>query len=218
MTAAGDTMTAPEPAIPVDRSEPPEGMGLHERIWLSYRDIRGAIRGLIAERPSEARLLFFVLMSDVIFFFSWTLSLVVAPGRETKAQLPIEIALMLIVIFLFRTATLYAFSGIVGAICRMIGGKGAWWETRTAVFWASLAAAPVGVLCALIGAGLLHAALLEESTILLMRFTLGFAVFVYFPSAAVAEAQRFQRTSPVFIVFSVLAVTLGGILMTLAKG
>ena len=211
----------PEPGSLLD--EPDRGMSIGRRLWLSFRDMRAATRDLIDERPSEARLLFLVLLSDVIFFLSWAIMLVVAPGSETRSQLPAEVALMLILIFLCRTAVLYIFSALVGIVCRMAGGQGSWRDTRTGVFWASLAASPIGVLGALIGGMVLHVAdgtsMISGDTVLLVRFCVGFAVFVFFLSAGVAEAQRFKNTSPVFIAFSVLAIGLAAALMAVtAKG
>ena len=145
-----------------------------------------------------------------------------APGAETRTQLPAEIALMLVVVFLCRTAVLYAFSGLVGAVCRAIGGQGSWADTRTGVFWASLAAAPVGVLAAVLAVGALHltrgSGMIDESLIMVMRFSFGFAVFVFLLSAAVAEAQRFRMTSPVFIAFSAFAIAAGAVVIPMVTG
>lgn len=214
----GMTETADEPGALLDA--PDTGMSLHERLALSYRDMRRAVRSLIEEQPSEARLLFFVLLSDVIFFLSWTLSLVVSPGAETRTQLPAEIALLLVLIFLCRTATLYAFSGLVGAVCRLCGGQGSWRDTRTGVFWASLAAAPVGVAAAVVAGlvRLLAGDAVDEAAVVGLRFSAGFVVFVFLVSASVAEAQRFRATSPVFIAFSILAIGLAALALPHLSG
>lgn len=193
------------------------GMGLLERLLGAWRDMRESTRALIAENPSEARLLFFVLLSDVIFFLSRTLSLVVAPGSAASKFLPVEIGIWLILALLGRTLTLYVFSGLVGFVCRALGGQGSWRDTRAAVFWASLVAAPVGVAGALIGAAFerLSASLpiLATDIFVIAPLSIGIVAFVWFVSAAVAEAQRFTRTSPVFMAFAVLTLVLavGGI-------
>lgn len=184
--------------------------GLFTRMAGALSNMRQSTRELIDEGPSEARLLFFVLLSDVIFFLSRTLSLVVAPGSATAKFLPLEIGLWLIGILFLRTATLYLFSGLVGFVCRALGGQGSWRDTRAAVFWASLVAAPIGVLGALIGAGFDRLApafpVFGTDAFVVAPLSLGIVAFVWFVSAAVAEAQKFTRTSLVFMAFSCLSV------------
>lgn len=188
------------------------GMPLSRRVMGAWMDMRASTRQLIDERPSEGRLIFFVLLSDVIFFLARTLSLVVVPAASTQKLLPLEISLWLIGVFVLRTATLYVFSAMVGLVGRAFGSTATWRETRTAVFWASLVAAPVGVLGALIGAGLGHLSaaipLLATDVFVIGPLVLGPVAFVWFISASVAEAHGAKRTSPVFIAFSVLAVAL----------
>lgn len=188
------------------------GMPLSRRVMGAWSDMRASVRALIDERPSEARLLFFVMLSDVIFFLARTLSLVVAPVAATQKLLPMEIGVWLIAAFVLRTATLYVFSAIVCVVARAIGGTGTWRETRTAVFWASLVAAPVGVVGALLGAGLGHLSTImpvfATDPFVIGPLVLGPVAFVWFISASVAEAHGARRTSPVFIAFSVLAVLL----------
>ena len=192
--------------------EVPAGMTLSKRVVGAWSNMRASTRTLIDERPSEARLLFFVMLSDVIFFLARTLSLVVAPNAAAEKFLPLEIGLWLIAIFVLRTATLYLFSGLICLLARMIGGTGTWRETRTAVFWASLVAAPVGVLGAMMGAGLGHLStevpLFGTDPFVIAPLILGPVAFVWFISASVAEAHGARRTSPVFIAFSVLAFAL----------
>ena len=185
---------------------------LWQRMKLSYVDMRAAVRELIAEDPSEARLLFFVLLSDIIFFLSRSLALVISPGAAASEKLPLEIGAILVFVFLARTATLYLFSGAVGAVCRALGGQGSWRDTRTGVFWASLVAAPIGVIGALIGAGMAHlepySPILTNAWVTMIPLLIGPVFFVFYLAAGVAEAQRFRNTSPVFMTFSVLTVIL----------
>ncbi len=194
--------------------EPLKGMSVWARIRLSYRDMRHTTRALIEEEPSEARLLFFVLLSDVIFFLSFGVRLIVSPISAVEDILPVpaQLGSLLLLIFLFRTAALYIFSAIVCIVGRMRGGTASWRDTRAAIFWASLVAAPIGVFGAILGASFSHlepfypifgSMLMAWPTVLI-----GIVAFVFFLSAGVAEAHRFERTSPVFITFSVLTVVL----------
>lgn len=188
------------------------GMTLSKRVIGAWGNMRASTRALIEERPSEARLLFFVMLSDVIFFLARTLSLVVAPNAAAAKVLPLEVALWLIGVFVLRTAALYLFSGVICFFARLIGGTGTWRETRTAVFWASLVAAPVGVLGAMIGTGLGHLAgefpVLGTDPFVIGPLILGPVAFVWFISASVAEAHKARLTSLVFMTFSMLALAL----------
>ncbi|MGF1553451.1 MAG: YIP1 family protein [Paracoccaceae bacterium] len=192
---------------------------LSARIRLSLTDMRRAVRMLLDENPDEARLLFYVLMSDVIFLLNFGLKFVISPsGAALKSEVPAEFAGaiggLLVLCFLVRTASLYVFSAVVAGGCRLLGGQGSWRDTRAGVFWASLVAAPVGVLGALAVTGLdyletLHPSLSTLTTVLYMPAQLiGVVAFVFFVAAAVSEAHRFRATSPVFIAFSVLTVAI----------
>ena len=194
--------------------EPVLGMSLWARLVLSYSDMRRTTRALIDENPSEPRLLFFVLLSDVIFFLSMGVRTVVSPSSVVEHTLPVPAAIGggLIGILLFRTTVMYLFAGAICIVARAVGGKGGFRDTRAGVFWASLVASPVGVMGALVGALLanLEGALpfLSQPIIALPPLWIGVIAFVFFVSAGVAEAHRFARTSFVFISFSVFAVAL----------
>lgn len=192
--------------------EPLTGMSVWARMRLSYRDMRRTTRVLIEERPSEPRLLFFVLLSDVLFFLSRGVSLVVTPSVAVEQSLPVpaQLGMILVLALLLRTAILYLFSALVCVGGRLFGGRASWKDTRTGVFWASLVAAPVGIVGALVGALFANLEGLSPvfaSTVLTWPpLLIGPVAFVYFLSAGVAEAHRFPRTSPVFILFSILTV------------
>ena len=194
--------------------EPVQGMSLWARLRFSYRDMRQATRSLLDEEPSEPRLLFFVLLSDVVFFLSFGVRLVVSPS-ETVAQsmpLPAQIGGALIGILLIRTLSMYVFSALVCIAARALGGEGDFRDTRAGVFWASLAASPVGVFGALVGGAFANLEgvlpVLAHPAIAWPPLYVGVVAFVFFVSAGVAEAHRFRRTSPVFIAFSIVAIAL----------
>ncbi|MEM9783718.1 MAG: YIP1 family protein [Pseudomonadota bacterium] len=211
-----------------DLDEDPEIVRLRQeslsaRIRMSIVDMRKATRLLLDDNPSEQRLLFFVLLSDIIFFLNFGVKFVVAPPEDVNSGMPANFAEMIggiiVICFLLRTATLYLFSGIVALFSRLLGGRGSWRDTRAGIFWASLVAAPVGVVGALIVVGLgylePHIPLAGSQLVQMPAQLIGVVAFVYFVSAAVAEAQQFKRTSPLFITFSVLSVALliGGLLV-----
>lgn len=187
------------------------------RLRLSLTDMRQATRDLLDENPSEPRLLFFVLLSDVIFFLNMGLKFVISPAGEQASQgLPEEFAGavggLITLAFLVRTATLYVFSGMVAVVCRLFGGQGSFRDTRAGIFWASLVAAPIGVAGALLVVALgwleTFAPIFGEPVFMMPAQLLGVVAFVFFVSASVAESHRFRNTSPVFIAFSILTVVL----------
>ncbi|MEO1724139.1 MAG: YIP1 family protein [Pseudomonadota bacterium] len=189
---------------------------LSARLRLSFKDMRRATRLLLDENPTEPRLLFYVLMSDVIFFLNFGMKFAVAPGQNVENALPSELASaiggLVAICFLLRTGTLYVFSGATAFICRQFGGKGSWRDTRAGIFWASLVAAPIGVAGALvvIVMGILAPQLpiLAEPVVQLPAQLIGVIAFVFFVSASVAESHGFKKTSPIFIAFSLLTVAI----------
>jgi len=194
--------------------EPVKGMSVWARMRLSFRDMREATRTLIEEDPSEPRLLFFVLMSDVIFFLSFGVRLVVSPSATVESAVPLPAALgaALVGVLLLRTLTMYVFAGLVTILGWPFGGRGGFKDLRAGVFWASLVAAPVGVFGALVGAVFAN---LETSQPIFAHpllawppLLIGVVAFVYFLAAGVAEAHRFRRTTPIFWLFSVLTVVI----------
>jgi hypothetical protein len=194
--------------------EPLTGMSVWARMRLSYHDMRRTTRALIDEQPSEPRLLFFVLLSDVLFFLSRGVALVVSPSATVEQSLPVpaQLGVLLVGALLLRTITLYVFSALVCLGGWLFGGRASFKDARTGVFWASLVAAPVGILGALIGAGFAHleavSPIFASTLFSWPPLLIGPVAFVFFLSAGVAEAHRFPRTSPVFITFSVLTVIL----------
>ena len=206
--------------------EPVQGMSVWARMRLSYRDMRAATRTLIEENPGEPRLLFFVLMSDVIFFLSFGVRLVVSPSATIEQAMPLPAALgvALIGVLLVRTLSMYIFAGAVKILGWPFGGRASFKEMRAGVFWASLVAAPVGVFGALVGAVFANLEpvypIFATPLFAWPPLLIGVVAFVYFLSAGVAEAHGFRRTTPLFWVFSLLtlAIVLGAMYLAATTG
>ncbi|MEM8869321.1 MAG: hypothetical protein AAGE38_02900, partial [Pseudomonadota bacterium] len=98
------TATAPGLYAPAGRLGDKRS-SLGDRVIDAWRDMRASTRRLIDEKPSEHRLLFYVLLSDIIFFLSWSLKTVVSPVSGVKEQVPLEIGAWLIAALMVRTAS-----------------------------------------------------------------------------------------------------------------
>jgi Yip1 domain len=184
---------------------------LGNRISDSWHDMRKATRRLINERPAEPRLLFYVLMSDIVFFLSWSLKAIVKPSHVfvDKAN-PGTIGMVLIAALLFRTSAMYFFSFVLYAGAKMFGGKGDWQETRCGVFWGALVAAPFGLLMAVVTVMFTYLEpyfpIFGADWIALPPYWLSLIPFIWFISQGLAEAHRFKTNSVSFQVMSLIAV------------
>lgn len=184
--------------------------GLADRLIEAWQDMRGSTRRLIREKPSEARLLFYVLLSDLIVFTSWSLKTTVAPALSISQDIPLEIALYLVMALFARTAFMFCFAFVVGSAARLAGGSGSWKDTRAAVFWGCLVAAPIGFALASVS---IVIALLEPSfpglpvkAITLHLYWISMIPFVWFIAAGLAEAHGFAKTWMVFGIIAMIAV------------
>jgi len=183
---------------------------LFERITDAWRDMRHSTHRLVLEDPSEARLFFYVLMSDMIFFLSWSAKTVLSPTASASGRLPEEVGLWLIVALACRSLAMYVFSILLGCGARVLGGQGSWRDTRLAVFWGALVAAPFGFFFALVTvllASLEHQVpFLGKDAIMLAPYWMSLVPFVWFISAGLAEVHSFKRTHTVFAGMALIAI------------
>ncbi|MSU89958.1 hypothetical protein GE300_10090 [Rhodobacteraceae bacterium 2CG4] len=194
---------------------------LGDRIVDAWKDMRASTERLIAENPSEHRLLFYVLLSDIIFFLSWALKTVVAPVSGVKAQVPLEIGIWLIAALMLRTASMYGFSAIVTAFVRLFGGTGSWRANRAGIFWGALVAAPFGFLMAAVTVSMSWLEpmfpILREDWIALPPYWISLVPFLWFISQGVAQANGFRKNAAVFLAMSGVALALMLVAMYLRK-
>lgn len=192
-----------------DADIPPD---MNDRFLEAWRDMAASTRRLLAERPSEGRLLFFVILSDVVFFLSWTLKTLLAPTSAAAETLPIGVAAWLLVAILFRTSSLYVLAALAAAAATLCGGAGSWRDTRAAVFWGALVSAPFGLLAAALTVVLNRAETslpaLADPLFALPPYYVGLVPFLWFVAAGIAAAHRFERIGWSFLTLSVAAVAL----------
>lgn len=181
---------------------------LWQRILEAWGSMRASTSRLLAEKPSEGRLLFYVLLSDLIFFVSWSLKTLLYPGESAAGPVPVQMGYWLVIAMFFRTSCLYFFSMVIGSAARLMGGHGDWQGTRAAVFWGALVAAPLGlamgILSVTISAFSIHLPFLAHPAIILAPYALGLLPFVWFISEGVAQVHGFRRFSGFFIVISLI--------------
>ncbi len=184
--------------------------GLAVRILDAWKDMPASTRRLIAERPSEARLLFFVLLSDLIFFLSFSVKTVVSPTSIAESALPNDVALLLVVALMGRTASIYAFSVILGLILRVFGGTGTLKDTRAGVFWGTFVSAPFEVFAAILAVSMARLEgvmpFLSGETISLAPLWLGLLPYIWFVSAGATSAHGFKKFYPLFAALSLLCI------------
>ena len=180
------------------------------RVWDAWKDMPASTRRLIEERPSEARLLFYILLSDLVFFLSSSVKTVVNPTSIAEQAFPDDVALLLVVALMLRTGTIYVLSMILGVILKLFGGTGTLKDTRAGVFWGSFVSAPFEIMSAILAVGMasLEGSLpfLSGDTISLAPLWLGLVPFVWFVSAGASEAHGFKRIFPLFASFTVLCI------------
>lgn len=184
--------------------------GLFAKIWDAWGDMQTSTRRLIKEKPSESRLLFFVLMSDLMFFLSWSIKTIVSPNSIAESALPDNIALLLVGALLLRTGSVYIFAILVGLFLKMLGGTGTLKDTRCGIFWGSFVAAPFGLLAALLAMAM-HSMegvfpFIKNETVGLAPLWLGLLPFVWYVSAGATEAHGFKKVFPLFAGLALLCV------------
>lgn len=200
-----------------------ERSGLFERLQDSWTDMRASTRRLLREKPNEGRLLFYVLVSDMMFFISWTLKTLVAPASAAGGVIAADkIGLLMIAALMILTALMYGFSFLVFGITSLFKGDANWKMTRTGVFWGAFVSVPFGLAAAVIAAvmGMFEPQMpiLGDQLVALPVYWLGLAPFIWYIAAGTAEANNFRLTSPTFMAMTLFALALTVATLTLGVG
>ena len=184
------------------------------RLARSFFDMRATTEELLSERPSEARLLMLVLLSDMIFTLSWALKTLISPTQAATASMGSDVVLWLMVALMLRTTAIYALALVVGIVVKAFGGKATLFETRVGVIWGVFVAAPIGLIIAefavIINQFDGSLALLQSQGIQMTPYWLGMVPFVWFVSKGAAAANRIENAVPIFGTIAALAVILVG--------
>ena len=183
------------------------------RVLRSYVDMSSATNEFINEQPTEARLLFLVMLTNMFFVMSWGLKSLISPTAAISATVGADLVLWLVVAMMMRTTAIYATALFAGLACKVLGGKATVQETRAGVFWGVFVAAPIGLLIAGLAAviTLLGQTIpfFQSEGIQMMPFWLGLVPFLWFVSKGAATANRIESAVPLFGILSVTCVALG---------
>lgn len=146
-----------------ERASPPR-RGVVDRVLASWRRPGATMRALLAERPSEATLLSFMLFAGLIAMVGAAAELAVIPfGEELSAEALADqrrAALLerLIGAFVLTPLGIYLGAAIATPILRTVGGSGGYYESRAAFAWTLLATAPLALIAAFVDAAALRMA------------------------------------------------------------
>ncbi len=194
--------------------------GMIQKMLQSITDMPGQIGHVLAQQPSEARLLSFVLLSDVFFALAWSIEASVAPSPVVSALIGGDLVLFLMVALIFRTTLVYALALAVGAGMRLLGFEGSVRETRIGVLWGSLVAAPIGFVIAMaaVVVNVMRGGSSEAGfdAVQMLPMWIGFVPFLWFVAKGAAAANRSDKSLQIFGVLGLGAVALALVLRVLA--
>lgn len=182
--------------------------GLIWRVLAAWAGLRASMRFELDRGPSEGRLLFYAVLSGLIWFLgratllAWGPLGPALPPDVFRARLAAE----LISSVFFRTLALYALAALTGLLARAFGGMATWRESRAALFWAALVAAP-----AIFAAHLLSVLLTGvPGRAAEIAQTLGALIFGWVAAQCFAEAHGFASGWRVFAVMAGLVAAFIG--------
>ncbi len=180
------------------------------KVLFAWFHMGQSTRKLIVSKPSEADLLKLLLISDLAFFLSWTMKAVIVPHSAGVSLISVKIGALFLGSLVIRTAAFYLLAMVMGAICRIFGGRGTWQNTRIAVFWGTFVAAPFAVLAAILSVSFaqlsVYYPIFGADWIAKPPYWLGLLPTVWFIAAGVSKAHGFRQTSPIFMSLSVVAL------------
>ncbi|MEL6767872.1 MAG: Yip1 family protein [Pseudomonadota bacterium] len=169
------------------------------RIFRAWIDPRATMRGVLDAEPGEGRILMFAMTSGALLFAAECLRIMMqaASGAAAPDQLSATFAASFTALLILRPLMLYGLAAVTGLVARRFGGKGSWRDTRAAICWAALTAAPVSFV-----ATVAEVLLSRTGVAFLSLGPVGVAAFAGMMAYCVAEAHGFSR---VWVVFCIIA-------------
>ncbi len=198
------------------------GDGVVDAIARTWRDPRAAMRVKLDRGLSEAGALIELMLACGLLFVASlpnALRAAAAIAGETSDPVAAAVAAHAIGWIAFAPLLAYALAAAVHLVARGFGARGGvFLPARAALFWSMLAAAPLAIAVALVGA-LAEAARLPD--ILPVATVLGYgamAAWLWVFAASLAEAEGFAGTGRVAAVVLVLVAGALGLATLLTGG
>jgi hypothetical protein len=127
------------------------GTGLVDRMARTWTAPRRATRFEI-DMADEARLLFYAFAASLLGTLAAVAGQRLNPAPGVAGDQAQWTATQVTVGLFVRPIGLYLAAALIGFAARAAGGTGGWRDTRAAVFWTALVAAPAGVVLTAVGA------------------------------------------------------------------
>lgn len=185
------------------------------RVLGAWADLRASMRTELDRAPGEATLLAYVMLSGLIWFLGRVAMLKlgpIAPSLDPDYALK-RIAVEFVSSLFFRTLAMYGVAALAGAVAMRAGGRGSWRDSRTAIFWAALVAAPVmlaGTLLSLLMSGV-------PAEVGMIARMLGALAFAWAVAHCIAEAHGFRSVARVLgAVMVAVGAFVGGLYLLVA--
>lgn len=162
-------------------------MAVTTDITATYRGPRKVIARLLAMGPREDRLLAFVMGACTVMFIA-QMPRLAREAHLTGQELNMLLGGALLGLIFFAPLGLYALAWISHLVARLVGGQGASYQGRLALFWALLASTPLLLLNGLV------AGFIGPSPALTSVGAIWAVVFLWFWLSGLIEAYWGART------------------------
>lgn len=180
------------------------------KILAAWFDMRTSSEEMLRSNPSEARILLYLLLSNLAFFLSWTMKAVIVPQQTGVNVFSFEVGLMFILAFVVRTGAMYLLGWGFYMIGSMFGGIASQKACRVALFWSALVAAPISVIAAILSVLFtfleLRFPIFGITWITTPPYWLGLIAFIWFFAVSFTVCQGFRKLSPIFLLMSCAAL------------
>lgn len=212
VTEQKQAMTAGHQVIHGGRSDGGGGIGrqtLTHRVIYAWWHMRRTTARLVGQRPSDGYLLQLLLLSTVGFVLAWTIRAVLVPGPDGLRLIAVPVDALAGMVAL-RLVGLYVLAVLLAIACRALGGRGSHRETRIAVFWAALVAAPFDVAAALAVLGFYELSLwfpiLAAPQLLNGFYWIGLLAFAWYLAGGIAQVHHFRSTASTFLYITLASL------------
>lgn len=194
-------------------------IGLVNRILAGWRDLRGSFRAEIAAGHQEPRLLAYAMGGCVALVLARAPQSVLgmldgaaAAGEPVSATM--LVVMQVVAALFFLPLMLYGVAALARMALRLFGGKGGWFDTRLAVFWSLVLAAPILLVGGLFSFG--FALTNEAGRLAGLPSVIAQLIWLRFWAEGLAEAHALRSGFPIFVAMAFAAAILAGAAQTAA--